>query len=73
MAHATAHIHLAAGDAPVVTTLENTPSVALWLTARGDGPAITGSPEQLLAIRRAIGRFLFPEEDEQPADQAEAA
>lgn len=74
MASASAHIHLAATDKPVVTLLSNGVA-ALWLTDQGAGPTLTGTPEALLEIRTAIGRYLFPDEFGQPeaASEAEAA
>lgn len=60
MAEARATIHLCDGDKPEVTVLCDN-HYALFLTTHCQGPTIIGTPEQLHEIRKAIGRFLFPD------------
>ena len=68
MARSHASIHLRPDDKPTVSALPNVSSLALWLTDQGLGPTIMGSPAELLEVRRAIGRFLFPEQFEAPSE-----
>lgn len=73
MASVTASVHLDDTDKPFVETLDSG-AVVLWLTSKRRGPSLIGTAEELLEVRRAIGRFLFPDEFEAPETlQSEAA